>query len=180
MAQHSISEAARLAGKARSTLHRHLADGRLSKTTAPDGLPVIDTAELVRVYGPLQALQSQSGVAPASVEQRASPPSDTRDKGFRDEIDALRRERHAALERRVAELEAERDAWKAQAAAWQEQARVALLRLPVPTPPASTPATPLSGLPSAPSDPPEDETPVGPLGLLGRLRWAVAGRAARR
>lgn len=171
MALHSISEAARLAGKARSTIHRHLADGRLSKTTTPDGSPVIETSELVRAYGSLHPLQPEHDTPTRPVGQAATSASDTRETAheLRQEVDALRCEKVDALERRVAELEAERDAWKDQADAWREQARVALLRLPVPTPPASTSAMPLGG-----------GTPPGNLGLLARLRLAVAGRVVQR
>lgn len=46
----SISEAARRAGVRRTTLYRKLDKGTLSKETGDDGKPVIDLAELVRVY----------------------------------------------------------------------------------------------------------------------------------
>lgn len=49
MAKISISEASRLTGKNRSTLHRHIKSGKLS--TIMDGdVPAIDTSELARVY----------------------------------------------------------------------------------------------------------------------------------
>lgn len=64
MAKHSISEAAKLTGKNRSTLHRHIQSGKLSKEEDEEGNPVIDTSELQRVYGKLKlpdaAQQSQS------------------------------------------------------------------------------------------------------------------------
>jgi hypothetical protein len=46
----SISEAARRAGVRRNTLYRKLDSGRLSREIDPDGKPVIDLAELCRVY----------------------------------------------------------------------------------------------------------------------------------
>lgn len=49
MAKISISEASRLTGKNRSTLHRHIKSGKLSKIMEGD-TPVLDTSELVRVY----------------------------------------------------------------------------------------------------------------------------------
>ena len=49
MAKISISEASRLTGKNRSTLHRHIKSGKLSKIMDGD-TPVVDTSELVRVY----------------------------------------------------------------------------------------------------------------------------------
>lgn len=54
MAKISISEASRLTGKNRSTLHRHIKSGKLSKIMDGD-TPVIDTSELVRVYPSFKA-----------------------------------------------------------------------------------------------------------------------------
>ena len=50
MAKISISEAARLTGKNRSTLHRHIKLGKLSKHLDDDNNPLLDTSELSRVY----------------------------------------------------------------------------------------------------------------------------------
>jgi len=58
MALVNISEAARLTGKNRRTIQRHITAGKLSK--AADG-ENIDTSELLRVYGALNA----QPVAPA-------------------------------------------------------------------------------------------------------------------
>lgn len=95
MARHSISEAARLTGKARSTLHRHIKSGKLSKATGDDGEPVIDTSELIRAYGPLQQ-EDSSETRP--IGQRATPEKDTRDSALRAEVEALRQEKLDRLE----------------------------------------------------------------------------------
>jgi len=50
MALVSISEAARLTGKSRRTLQRHIESGKLTKTYK-NSIPKIDTSELLRVYG---------------------------------------------------------------------------------------------------------------------------------
>ena len=100
MAKHSISEAARLSGKSRSTLHRHIKSGKLSKEPGPNGDPVIDTSELRRVYGDVLQLGAASEQAP---EQRASP----QNSALEAEYAALRRENEALRE--------ERDRWAAQA-----------------------------------------------------------------
>jgi hypothetical protein len=50
----SLSEAARLTGKARQTIHRHIDKGKLTKEIDGTGSPVLDVAELERVYGTLQ------------------------------------------------------------------------------------------------------------------------------
>ena len=49
----SISEASRRTGKPRSTLHRHIKTGKLSKEFDELGNPIIDMSELERVYGSL-------------------------------------------------------------------------------------------------------------------------------
>ncbi|HEK0355948.1 TPA: DNA-binding protein [Proteus mirabilis] len=52
MALVSISEAARLTGKARSTLHKYIKQGKLSTTTDQNtGNKSIETSELIRVFG---------------------------------------------------------------------------------------------------------------------------------
>lgn len=67
MAIVTISEAARLVGKDRRTVQRHVNKGRLSKVTRPGGSVGVDTSELVRVYGELAA-------APVAVRQTAAVP----------------------------------------------------------------------------------------------------------
>lgn len=47
----SISEAARLTGKSRQTLHRHIITGKLSKCNTDTNAIGVDTSELLRVYG---------------------------------------------------------------------------------------------------------------------------------
>jgi len=55
MAKISISEAARLTGKNRTTLHRHIKSGKLSRFLDDDNNPVLDTSELIRVYPSFKA-----------------------------------------------------------------------------------------------------------------------------
>ncbi|MBN4886269.1 hypothetical protein H3293_23230 [Providencia stuartii] len=57
MALVSISEEARLTGKARSTLHKYIKQGRLSTTTDQNtGKKTIETSELIRVFGKISNL----------------------------------------------------------------------------------------------------------------------------
>jgi len=51
MALVSISEAARLTKKGRSTIQRHMKQGKLSISYDDTGASKIDTSELLRVYG---------------------------------------------------------------------------------------------------------------------------------
>jgi len=54
MAIVTISEAARLTGKSRQTLHRHIVTGKLSKCNTEKNGIGIDTSELLRVYGSIK------------------------------------------------------------------------------------------------------------------------------
>jgi hypothetical protein len=51
MAKVSISEAARLTGKSRTTLHRLIKTGELSTCSGPRNAKMIDISELLRVFG---------------------------------------------------------------------------------------------------------------------------------
>ena len=50
----TLTQAAKTAGIARSTLYRAIHNGRLSVVSKPNGSKGIDTSELQRVFGPLQ------------------------------------------------------------------------------------------------------------------------------
>ena len=50
MVQVNLTEGARLAGVSRSTLNRHIREGRITKVTGTDGKPCLDTEEIQRVY----------------------------------------------------------------------------------------------------------------------------------
>lgn len=53
MASHSVTEAAKLAGVTRRTIYRHIKAGRLSASVTGGDNTVIETSELLRVYGAL-------------------------------------------------------------------------------------------------------------------------------
>lgn len=90
MALVSITEAAKLVRRNRSTIYRDIEKGRLSKTVTPDGETQIDTSELLRAYGSLH-----------------TEDDDAVDDPSRDKVKiALLEERNRSLERALA-LEAE-------------------------------------------------------------------------
>lgn len=76
MALISISEAAKLVRKQRTTLDEDIERGYLSKTIAENGEAVVDTSELLRAYGRLYAdeddntRQSNEAVRIALLEER--------------------------------------------------------------------------------------------------------------
>ncbi|WP_375291256.1 helix-turn-helix domain-containing protein [Lelliottia sp. RWM.1] len=53
MASHSVTEAAKLAGVTRRTIYRHIKAGKLSASVTSSDNTVIETSELLRVYGVL-------------------------------------------------------------------------------------------------------------------------------
>lgn len=104
MALHNISEAARLVGKSRSTVHRHIKEGKLSKVLGKDGNPAVETSELRRVYGDLS---HQDSSAPAIVIRHNTPNETGSLASMEVELAALRVERD--------NLKDERDRWASQA-----------------------------------------------------------------
>lgn len=57
----SISEAARLTGKSRRTLHRHIDAGRISRSHTQSGEQGLEISELIRVYGELKTQPVTNG-----------------------------------------------------------------------------------------------------------------------
>ena len=56
----TLTQAAKAAGVARSTLYRAIRKGRISVVSQPNGNKGIDIAELMRVFGPLQDAADQA------------------------------------------------------------------------------------------------------------------------
>lgn len=94
--QQTISEAARLYGKARSTIHRAIAAGRLSCSVRGDGVRVIQLAELIRLWG-------EPDNMPAAAQQSATPENSDTQQAMLHEMQAMRREL-VALREEVAQL----------------------------------------------------------------------------
>lgn len=73
MALVTISEAARLTGKARSTLHKYIKQGKLSTTTDSEtGTKKVDTSELIRVFGNIK-ITGGDMVSPVVKLQQTTP-----------------------------------------------------------------------------------------------------------
>jgi hypothetical protein len=53
MAWHTFSEAVKLTGRSRRSIHRDIAAGRISSDLDRSGYRRFETSELIRVYGPL-------------------------------------------------------------------------------------------------------------------------------
>lgn len=55
MALVSVTEAARLTGKNRATIHRYIKQGKLSQSIDATGSKKVETSELLRVFGTISA-----------------------------------------------------------------------------------------------------------------------------
>lgn len=110
MAKVNLTQGAKLAGVSRSTLNRHLKDGKISKGIDASGKPCVDTSELQRVYGSVSHSVSHRDVP---MTQRRTPPETAENMT---EIALLRAELSVAKER-LEETQKDRDEWKGQAKA---------------------------------------------------------------
>lgn len=76
MAELTLREAARQVGVSRQSIYRMVKDGRLTATVRHDGQKVVDTAELLRVFGSLSPRQSPETTASGdSPRQPATAPA---------------------------------------------------------------------------------------------------------
>lgn len=67
MPKHKITEASQLVNKNRKTLQRYMSSGKISYETALDGNRVIDTSELIRVFGVTEKIKKMTeNVAPVA------------------------------------------------------------------------------------------------------------------
>jgi hypothetical protein len=120
MAKHNLTQAAKLAGVSRSTIMRHLSEGKLSKEIGKDGKPCIDTSEIERVYGLTQSRKLSDTDA---INTHKTHQIRHKDSALEVEVCALRQEKTALLEQQLRELREERDSWKKEAEDWKRQAQ---------------------------------------------------------
>jgi hypothetical protein len=92
MAKLDIAKAARAVGKSRGTLYKYIKEGKLTCDATEKGHKVIDSAELLRVFGELETDGSKKQV---DTIVRKNAPSD------RSEIEQLLRDRIRDLEKQV-------------------------------------------------------------------------------
>lgn len=99
-------------GIARSTLLRHIKNGKVSKVIGKDGKPSLDTSELLRVYGDLKTSDNDD-TSDTLHQDRSTLQVDTDDRYTEKDIEiaTLRAELKAALER-ADEFKEERDEWR--------------------------------------------------------------------
>ena len=92
MAKVSISEAARLTGKSRTTLHRLIKTGELSTCHGARNARLVDVSELIRVFGPLEHRSSEQVTAQVSEHSDTgiSPQSEQVIAQLRQEVEHLK------------------------------------------------------------------------------------------
>lgn len=94
--QLTIPQAAKLYGKHRSTIHRHIEAGRLSCGFRGDGTKVVEMAELIRCYGETRHL-------PPELQPPATPDQEDLQQAMLQALQAMHREL-VALREEVATL----------------------------------------------------------------------------
>jgi polyhydroxyalkanoate synthesis regulator phasin len=92
MAKVSISEAARLTGKSRTTLHRLIKIGELSTCAGVRNSKMIDISELIRVFGDISAPVTEQ-YSEHAFEQRVTVPDTANEQminSLKQEVEHLR------------------------------------------------------------------------------------------
>lgn len=92
---YSIAAAHRITGKSRTTISKHIKDGKLSCTIAPDGSKQIDASELLRVYGDdLDFSIEEGGAKPVKSSTTAAlEPANMSNDIWKDQVEREREER---------------------------------------------------------------------------------------
>ena len=101
MAQLNLTQAAKAAGIARGTLYKHIEQGKISCEMDDKGKKVIDTSELIRVYGEIENPEPSEE---RSIEHKATPETT--------EIVQVLRERIEDLEQQVKDLRKDKEGSK--------------------------------------------------------------------
>lgn len=114
MAWVSVRQAMELTGKGRSSLYRDMSRGRVSYRSEVDGGRLLDTSELIRVYGALRQATSSGRDGERQLDETRNEAMEllvSEIKLLREEVAGLRMEIQAnrLLEHKAAELLAESD-----------------------------------------------------------------------
>lgn len=114
MAWVSVRQAMELTGKGRSSLYRDMSRGRVSYRSEVDGGRLLDTCELIRVYGALRQVTSPERDGERQLDETRNEAMEllvSEIKLLREEVAGLRMEIQAnrLLEHKAAELLAESD-----------------------------------------------------------------------
>ena len=102
MAELNLTQAAKAAGIARGTLYKHIQEGKISCQLDDKGKRVIDTSELMRVYGDIK----QPETTHERLEERPIEHKETQEET---EVTQVLRERIGDLEKQVEDLRQDKE-----------------------------------------------------------------------
>lgn len=125
---YSLSEAARVTGKNKSTILRAIKSGRISATKHDDGSYSIEPVELDRVFPLVNLDMDATGGAPVATQQFATP----RNPQAQPLEVALLEERLRSREERIRDLESQLEDTREQRDRWQDEASYLRKLLPAP------------------------------------------------
>lgn len=104
--KYSITAAHRITGKSRTTIQKHLKQGRLSATEGPDGAKLIDASELIRVYGDECDFSREEGALTPEQHRPIAPNSaPTELHTLREKLEMLNEERRREREQLQSQIE---------------------------------------------------------------------------
>lgn len=102
--KYSITAAHRVTGKSRTTIQKHLKEGKLSATIGPDGTKLIDASELIRVYGAECDFRREEGTH-GPTRPAASAPGGAELDSLRDKLLTLEAERRRERDQLQGQIE---------------------------------------------------------------------------
>lgn len=109
MAKLNITQAAQAVGKHRSTLQRHIKDGKLSVEKDGAENPVIDVSELQRVYGHVTSTADATAPQNTAMRQSDAPLNAAKIELLEVKLAAAERERDEAMRREQEEKDRHRE-----------------------------------------------------------------------
>ncbi len=104
--KYSITAAHRITGKSRTTIQKHIKQGRLSTTEGLDGAKLLDASELIRVYGADCDFSREEGAQSAEKHRPAAHDwAPTELNALREKLDTLNEERRREREQLQSQIE---------------------------------------------------------------------------
>lgn len=118
---YTLGEAAKAAGKSKTTLHRAIKSGKISASKSDDGSYVIEPSELHRLFPSVTPGTADAPLHRNDTEQQSNGLGTLR---IQMEMQEKERERERALlQETIADLREDRDKWRQQATALLEDKR---------------------------------------------------------
>ena len=104
--KYSITAAHRITGKSRTTIQKHIKQGKLSTTEGLDGAKLLDASELIRVYGADCDFSREEGAQPPEqLRPAAHDWAPTELNALREKLDTLNEERRREREQLQSQIE---------------------------------------------------------------------------